>query len=157
MERSGGLGHLVLTAAISFEPGSGRPMSVGHRVGGLDIIMNDGKHSLPTAVWRGICGRCPKCGKGGLFLSYLKQVDECAACGNPWRDIRADDAPPWLTIMIVGHLMAPLILNMVRNETLPYWLTVTSLLSLALVLCLLILPRAKGLFIAVIWALRVPS
>lgn len=53
--------------------------------------------------------------------------------------------------------MAPLVLNMVRNDSLPYWLMVTSLLSLAFLLCILILPRAKGLFIAVIWALRVPS
>ncbi len=120
-------------------------------------MMNDNKRPLPSAIWHGICGRCPKCGKGRLFRSYLKQVDECAACGNPWHDIRADDAPPWLTILIVGHLMAPLILNMVRNDNLPYWFVVASLLSLALALCLLILPRAKGLFIAVIWALRVPS
>jgi uncharacterized protein (DUF983 family) len=87
----------------------------------------------------------------------LKQVDECADCGSPWHNIRADDAPPWLTILIVGHLLAPVILQMVRNDSLPYWLMVTSLLGLGLFLCLLILPRAKGLFIAVIWALRVPS
>ena len=120
--------------------------------------MPDGeKRQMLKAAWRGVCGRCPDCGEGRLFQGYLKQVDACAACGNPWRDIRADDAPPWLTILIVGHLMAPLILHMVRSDALPYWLIAISLVSLALILCLLILPRAKGLFIAVIWALRAPS
>jgi uncharacterized protein (DUF983 family) len=120
-------------------------------------MAGDDRRPLPAAVWRGICGRCPDCGKGRLFQGYLKQVDVCSVCASPWRDIQADDAPPWLTILLVGHLMAPLILHLVRTDTLPYGLTAISLLGLGLVLCLLILPRAKGLFIAVIWALRAPS
>lgn len=120
-------------------------------------MTNDEKRPLLAAAWRGICGRCPSCGRTPLFRSYLKQVDECANCGSLWREIRADDAPPWLTILIVGHLMAPLILSMVRNDDLPYWFVAISLIGLGLALSLLILPRAKGLFIAVIWVLRAPS
>ncbi len=119
--------------------------------------MSDERRPLLASAWRGICGQCPNCGQSRLFRSYLKQVDECADCGSPWHEIRADDAPPWLTILIVGHLMAPLILHTVRYDNLPDWLIIASLIGIGLILCLLILPRAKGLFIAVIWALRAPS
>ena len=43
-------------------------------------------------------GKCPNCGAGALFRSYLKQVDHCAVCGESYGKIHADDGPPWLTI-----------------------------------------------------------
>ena len=39
--------------------------------------------------------------------SYLKQVENCAACGESFGQIRADDAAPWLTIILVGHVFLP--------------------------------------------------
>lgn len=107
-----------------------------------------------VAVWRGISGRCPNCGKGRLFRAYLKQVDACAVCGEPWGHIRADDAPPWLTILIVGHIIIPAAMTVESHDLLPFWASMTLWPLLALVLSLLILPRAKGAFIATIWQLR---
>ncbi len=110
--------------------------------------------SAALSIRRGLVGRCPNCGRGRLFRGYLAQVDRCAECGEPWGEIRADDAPPWLTIFVVAHLMVPLVLAMVRYSDLPDWLMSAILASAGLALCLLILPRAKGLFIAAIWAWR---
>ncbi len=107
-----------------------------------------------TALKRGICLRCPKCGQGRLLHKYLKQVTLCENCSEDFTAIRADDAPPWLTIFIVGHIMAPIILTFESYKLIPLWAEITLMSVLALFLVFLILPRAKGFFIALIWALR---
>ncbi|HMR33466.1 MAG TPA: DUF983 domain-containing protein [Geminicoccaceae bacterium] len=112
-----------------------------------------GRPAWPAAL-RGLCGKCPRCGRARLFAGYLRQVDACSHCGEPWSAIRADDAPPWLTILIVGHIMAPFMIAVIRDELMPVWMATVSCVLAALLLCLLILPRAKGLFIALIWAWR---
>src|SRR5436309_3349876 len=52
----------------------------------------------------------PKCGRGKLFHRYLTVVQQCSACGERYGHYRADDAPPWLTILLVGHITIPMIL-----------------------------------------------
>lgn len=121
----------------------------------MPYMVKDGaRRPVWPAVKRGVCGKCPRCGRAALFRSYLRQVDACPSCGEAWGEIRADDAPPWLTILIVGHILAPFMIAVVRDELLPPWLATTGCVVAALALCLLILPRTKGLFIALIWAWR---
>jgi len=69
--------------------------------------MTDSEISLKTAAARALMGRCPCCGKGKLMKSYLKQVENCSVCGESFGQIRADDAAPWLTIILVGHVFLP--------------------------------------------------
>lgn len=107
---------------------------------------------LRAAVGRALRGRCPNCGGGPLFASYLKQVENCARCGERFGHIRADDAPPWLTILITGHLIVPMALAVEAHSTWPIWMPMVAWPSLALATALLILPRAKALFIGIIWA-----
>ena len=52
------------------------------------------------------------CGKGALFHSYLKVNDACGVCGEELHHQRADDAPPYFTIMIVGHVVVGGVLAM---------------------------------------------
>ena len=112
---------------------------------------------FPVAALRALVGRCPYCGRGKLFRSYLKQVDHCAACGEAWGHIRADDAPPWLTILVVGHVLVPPAVAVEAWHMAPGWVSMTLWPCLAVILSLLILPRAKGLFIAAIWSARAPG
>jgi uncharacterized protein (DUF983 family) len=113
--------------------------------------------SLAGSILRALRGRCPNCGRGRLFRSYLKQVERCAVCSEPWAEIRADDGPPWLTILVVGHLVVPVALAIVSDGRLGAGPTLAITVGLALLLCLLVLPRAKGVFIGAIWALRARS
>ena len=76
--------------------------------------------SLKTAAGRALLGRCPCCGQGKLMRSYLKQVENCAVCGESFGQIRADDAAPWLTIILVGHVFLPLAF-MVNVDWMPTW------------------------------------
>lgn len=115
--------------------------------------MNKQQIGFWLVVIRGIIGRCPHCGEGHLFSRYLKQVDSCESCDANLGKIRADDGPAWLTIMVVGHIIAPLLLVIIPDSTIPDWLLLTGFTSLALIMALLVLPRAKGIFIGILWRL----
>ncbi len=106
---------------------------------------------LKIAARRALMGRCPCCGEGKLFRAYLKQVDACSVCGEQFGHIRADDAAPWLTLILVGHIFIPMMLVFVAMTT---FSTVTEAVLWSAIfagLCLAILPRAKALFIAILW------
>jgi uncharacterized protein (DUF983 family) len=92
-----------------------------------------------------------------LFRAYLKQVDSCRECNEAWCEIRTDDAAPWLTILIVGHVMAPVLVAMSKSGRFSPWEMTAILVPVLVAICLLILPRAKALFMAAIWALRAQS
>jgi len=112
--------------------------------------------SLGLAVRRALVGRYPKCGQGKLFASYLKQVEHCDVWGENGH-IRSDDAAPWLTILIVGDLVVPTALAVETRISLPSWVSMTIWPVLAICLALVVLPRAKALFLSVIWNTRSPG
>ena len=112
--------------------------------------------TLKTAVRRAVLGRCPCCGEGRLMRSYLKQVEHCAVCGEQFGQIRADDAAPWLTIIVVGHLFLPFAF-MVNVDWMPVWAAMGMWSACFAAIALAVLPRAKMLFIAVLWQTRAPG
>src|SRR5690606_36421697 len=48
------------------------------------------------AIKRGLRGRCPNCGEGRIFRSFLKVSDSCPVCGEALHHHRADDLPAYL-------------------------------------------------------------
>ena len=72
--------------------------------------LQDEDRPLKPAILRGWRRRCPNCGSGPMLRGYLKVRDNCPVCGEALHHHRADDGPAYLTILIVGHVMAPLIL-----------------------------------------------
>ena len=112
---------------------------------------------LGLAARRGLMGLCPNCGKTKLFASYLKQVEACSNCGAHFGRIRADDAAPWGTIIVVGHIFMPLMFFISLDAFMPFWAGVTVWAALFAGLSLALLPRSKGLFIALLWATRAPG
>ena len=103
------------------------------------------------ALTRGALGRCPKCGRGRLFRSYLKVVDQCSVCGERYGHYRADDAPPWLTILLVGHISIPIVLIVEENFHPPTWVQFVFYLPLVVLFTLFLLPRCKGVILAALW------
>ena len=59
-----------------------------------------------TALLRGWHGKCPRCGAGTLFSSFLKMRSHCPACDLALEPYRADDAPAYFTILAVGHIIS---------------------------------------------------
>lgn len=110
---------------------------------------------LKTAVARALMGHCPACGKGKLMRGYLKQVDACSACGESFGEIRADDAAPWATIILVGHVFLPIAFMVELG--LPVWAEASVWAAGFAGLSLAILPKAKAMFIAILWHTRAPG
>ncbi|WP_033315362.1 DUF983 domain-containing protein [Robiginitomaculum antarcticum] len=109
------------------------------------------------SMLRGLRGKCPRCGEAKLFRAYLKPVHDCSYCGQDWDSIRADDGPAWLTILIVGHLVGPLIVYFVLHPAIPLWVSFVLIPLLVAGLSLLLLPRCKGAFMGLIWATGAPT
>ncbi len=106
------------------------------------------------AILTGIRQKCPNCKTAKLFRAYLKPVDVCANCGEEIFHQRADDAPPYFTILIVAHIIVPAMLVVEKTLRPELWTHAAIWLPLTLVLSLAILPLAKGALINLQWALR---
>lgn len=121
---------------------------------GLAPHFSAGPRPLFASMARGFLCLCPHCAKGPLFTRFLKPVPACAVCGEDFTHQRADDAPPYFTMVLVGHLLVPVLLA-VQLETdlsiathLAIWLPLTAILTVGL------LQPVKGAIIALQWALR---
>lgn len=89
-----------------------------------------------------------------MLRGYLKVRESCPVCSEALHHQRADDGPAYLTILIVGHIMAPLIL-VAFTKFRPDPLILASVFSVGTVaLSLYLLPRLKGALVALQWAKR---
>lgn len=109
---------------------------------------------LAPALMRGWRRQCPNCGAGPMLKGYLKVRDTCTVCQEELHHQRADDGPAYVTILVVGKLMAPMILWVfIQYRPDPYVLS--AIFSVGCVaLALYLLPRMKGAFVALQWAKR---
>ena len=110
------------------------------------------KRSVWTAMWDGMRGKCPNCHKGHLFAKYLKVAETCDNCGQELHHQRADDAPAYFVILIIGHILVPLVLLIEVNYGWPLWVHATLWLPVALALSLIFLPLTKGALVGLQWA-----
>ncbi|THH35730.1 DUF983 domain-containing protein [Aliishimia ponticola] len=109
---------------------------------------------LGVALARGFRRKCPNCGSGPLLRSYLKVNDVCPVCDEELHHHRADDGPAYLTILIVGHLMAPLLLYVFMTWR-PEPLVLFTIFAVGCVgLSLYLLPRLKGAVVGFQWSRR---
>lgn len=109
---------------------------------------------LGEAIRRGLVGRCPACGRGPLFRAYLKLNNACKVCGEDLSHARADDAPAYLTMLVVCHVVG---IGILASDTawpdMPLTLMALLWLTVTMVTSLLILPRMKGAVVGQQWAL----
>lgn len=106
--------------------------------------------TLIQAMMRGARFRCPRCDSKGLFARYLKPESKCSHCGQDWTLHQADDFPPYVSMFITGHLMAPVIIELGSSQ-----LSMAAQLAIAFgvgsVLMVGLLQPAKGAIIALQW------
>ena len=103
---------------------------------------------------RGMARKCPACGVGSLYGGYLKVVDDCGHCGAQLHHQRADDAPPYFTMLIVGHVVVGGALALERAFAPSMLVHMALWLPLTLLMSLWLLPRIKGAMIGLQWANR---
>ena len=100
--------------------------------------------SALAIFWRGFRRLCPRCGQGRMFSGYLSVRETCEACQMAFEPLRSDDAPPYFTLFIVGHLVISLYLLLWPYMPYPDWVHALIWCSLTLVLSLVMLPFVKG-------------
>lgn len=97
-----------------------------------------------TALGRGARNRCPVCGEGRVFRTFLGLVPECEHCGTPLGRLRPDDAAPYFVILIAGHVLLPPVFWVERHYMPPMWLHMAIWLPLFTIVCIVLLRPIKG-------------
>ncbi|MDB5474568.1 MAG: hypothetical protein JWP49_79 [Phenylobacterium sp.] len=121
----------------------------------MATIMQEISHALAPSVFRGVKGRCPACGQGRLFWKYLKVNGRCEACDQDLARYPADDGPAYLTILLVGHLIvAPMLFFPIVWRSNPLY-SLPIILSALAIVTLAVLPRVKGGWVGMMYALGV--
>ena len=105
-----------------------------------------------TAIKRGALSTCPNCAEGKLFEGFLSVAQRCKACGEEFHHHRADDAPAYLTILIVGHVMLPFVLAVEEVFAPAIWVHLLLWGTLIPAACLALLRPIKGAIVRLQWA-----
>ena len=66
-------------------------------------------------------GKCPRCGHGKLYKSYLKLADKCDYCGLDLAKMDSGDGPAVFIILIAGFLIVGGALFVEVSYQPPYW------------------------------------
>ena len=112
-----------------------------------------GENSVSVGVGRGLQLRCPHCGQGKLFgRSFLKVADRCGECGSDNRIYPADDLPPYLTLILIGHIFVPIMFWIERAWQPDLLLQLALWLPIVGAATVLTLPFIKGAVVGIAWA-----
>ena len=94
-------------------------------------------------------GKCPVCGRGRLFRSWLKVADACDVCGTHFKAAEAGDGPVVFVILIAGFLACAGLLT--TFFMFPDWPVSTHLMiwpAFAVAVSLALMQPLKGLMLA---------
>ncbi|MBN7805417.1 DUF983 domain-containing protein [Agrobacterium rosae] len=109
---------------------------------------------LGRSIMRGMMSRCPACGNGRLFRAWLKPVDDCASCGEDMHHQRSDDLPPYISIMILGHVAVGGFMMTDTVFLVPMWVHFAIWVPITVLVALLTIQPIKGGVIGLQWALK---
>lgn len=109
---------------------------------------------LGRSITRGVLNSCPACGSGKLFRAWLKPVERCAACHEEMHHERSDDLPPYISIMILGHVAVGGFMMTDMAFTWPMWVHFAIWVPITILVALFTIQPIKGGVIGLQWALR---
>jgi uncharacterized protein (DUF983 family) len=107
---------------------------------------------LWNAMWNGFRCKCPKCGEGKLFSSFLGIVPACANCGEEMHHHRADDLPAYLVVLIVGHVVVGAVMGFTEITTLSTWQILAIWVPMTILIAIGLLRPVKGAVVGLQWA-----
>jgi uncharacterized protein (DUF983 family) len=77
-----------------------------------------------------------------MFHAFLKIVDQCMICGKELFHHRADDAPAYFVILIVGYVVVAVAIETTFRP--PFWIQFVIWFPATLTLSLILLQPVKG-------------
>ena len=104
----------------------------------------EGNDKLRWIAKTGLHGRCPRCGKGHMFRSWLKLAEGCEVCGLDYGYATPDDGPAFFALCFITF---PLIFFAMWIELAfepPFWVHLVTTGPLMIGSCVLGLRPLKG-------------
>ena len=89
-----------------------------------------------------------------MFARFLKPSPACEACGQGWDQSRADDFPAYIVILLLGHLLVPLMIEVNAALDIPMGLQALLWPGFAILLAVAMIQPAKAAVIAFQWSRR---
>ncbi|WP_071795015.1 DUF983 domain-containing protein [Natronohydrobacter thiooxidans] len=109
---------------------------------------------LTPAILRGLRCKCPACGEASMLQGFLKVADTCPACGEDLSHQRADDGPAYLTMLVTLKTVTPMMVAAMFLWDLHPAVLFSLFATLLVALSLFLLPRFKGMIVAIQWSRR---
>ena len=101
-----------------------------------------------SSIAVGLKGRCPRCGEGKLFKSFLKVAEKCDRCDLDYSDFDSGDGPAIFIMLIAGFIIVGGVLYVEVSYMPPYWVHAALWLPATILLPLVLLPILKGWMVA---------
>lgn len=111
--------------------------------------------SFSRALTRGLCLKCPKCGIGKLYKSFLKVNAACAHCGFKLKNHDAADGPAYVVSALMGLKVTVLALWLEFAVSPPAWVHMLIWVPFTIAGSLLLLVFTKSLFISLQYHFKV--
>jgi len=92
--------------------------------------------------------RCPRCGEGALFSSYLTIAPRCKICKLGFGFADSGDGPAVFIILIAGLIIMVAVVVVEILYQPPYWVHAALWLPLTVILCLGLLRPFKATLVA---------
>jgi uncharacterized protein (DUF983 family) len=124
---------------------------------GDTVVMHSDREEPPMPAkhdkfrWIIACGwkgKCPRCGEGHMFQSWLKVADVCDVCRLDFRFAAPDDGPAFFSLCIVAFPLAFFIVWLQVAFDPPWWVHLFTSLPVMVLGTLLPLRPIKGWLVA---------
>lgn len=102
----------------------------------------------------GIKGKCPRCGQGKVFSSYLKIADQCPNCGLGLEGHDTGDGAVVPAMLLIGSLVVGMAAYVELSFEPPLWLHAVLWVPVIIGLTMTILQPLKGISIALQYKYR---
>lgn len=107
------------------------------------------ENSAPISpVAAGLSCKCPRCGKGPLFVNGLNMREACSACGLDYKFVDTGDGPAIFAIFILGFLSMGAAMIAEFKFGVPWWGHVILLGVVMPLLAVMLLRFLKAILIA---------
>ncbi|MDA0998219.1 MAG: DUF983 domain-containing protein [Proteobacteria bacterium] len=104
--------------------------------------------SVGQTIGLGFAGKCPRCGEGAIFASYLKVADRCTVCGLGFSGHDSGDGAVVPALLVLGAVIVGVALYVEFNFEPPVWVHMAIWGPLTVLSTMGMLPRLKGIGIA---------
>lgn len=104
-----------------------------------------------SPIKAGLGCRCPQCGKGEVFESYLGLAKSCSVCEADFSKADSGDGPAFFVMFLVGILVTPPVLLVQVVFDPPYWVHLIIWGPIIFGLSIWLLRPFKSLLFALQW------